>query len=151
CHRVDKWDDVLPELFAPGHKLLGPRGLGAGEHPVPVVLTGADARDLKKARLERWNGASWVKFASLGRFRADDDDPEDILAYLWWLLNPEDGPVYAPRRGADRAELNGLLRYAMRDVIYQEVALFGLAKVAISLFTSDEDGDILASYMKAAP
>lgn len=151
CHRVDQWADVLPELFGPGPKMLGLHGLGAGEYPVPVVLTGADVSGLKQARTDWGSGARWAKFAPLGRFRMDDDNPEDILAYLWWLLNPEEGPVYAPKRDADRDELRDLLRYAMREVIYQETALFGLAKAAKSLFTSDTDSDILASYMKAAP
>lgn len=149
CHRVDQWEKVLPELFGPGRKMLGPRGLGAGDYPVPVILTGSDTSELRMARLERYNGASWVKFAPLGRLRTDDDNPEDVLAYLWWLLNPQEGPVYAPKRDADRVELRDLLRHTMRDVIYQERALFGLAKAARSIFTSDTDSDILASYMQA--
>jgi hypothetical protein len=153
CHRVDRWDDdVLHELFAARHGMLGPQGLGTGEFPVPVVLTGADDGDLRKARMERCSGAAWVKFAPLGRLRMDDEDPEDILAYLWWLLNPpERTPVYAPKRGIDQEVWRDMLRHVMRKVIYDEDELFGWAKAAGAFFTSDTDADILAGYTKAAP
>lgn len=151
CHRVDWWEDVLPELFGTGSKMIGPRGLGTGAYPVPVVLTGADVSELRRARLERYEGAPWVDFAPLGRFRKDGDDPEDILAYLWWLLNPEEGPVYAPKRGVDQAEVADVLRHAMREVIYDRLALFGQAKALRSMFTSGRDTDLIAAYRKAAP
>jgi CHAT domain len=153
CHRVDLWDEVVHDLLTAQRAMLGPRGLGAGEHPVPVVLTGADTDELQRARLERCNGAAWAKFAPLGRFRADDEYPEDILAYLWWLLNPpERTPVYAPRRGINHSDWQDMLRHTMRKAaIYDEDELFGWAKAAKMFFTSDTDGDILASYMKAAP
>ncbi|MBO0806664.1 MAG: hypothetical protein J2P25_26735, partial [Nocardiopsaceae bacterium] len=152
CHRVDKWLHVLPELFDSRRGMLGRRGLGVGEHKVPVVLTGADEGDLASAR-ERLSGSGWAKFLPLRRFRADDEDPEDILAYLWWLLNPpEQTPVYAPKRGTDPADWRDLLRHAMRNAaIYDEEELFGWAKAARAFFTSDTDDDILRGYTRAAP
>jgi hypothetical protein len=149
CHRVDQWgEDALADLLA----MLGPRGLGSsGARRVPVVLTGADAGLLAEARLVRFNGAAWARFAPLGRFRSDDEDPEDILAYQWWLLNPpERTPVYAPRRGADES-WQGQLRWVMRNTLYDEHELFGFVKVSSFFFTSDMDGDMLDSYSRAAP
>lgn len=153
CHRVDRWvDDVdhrdaLDDLLA----MLGPKGLSPGAYPVPVVLTGADTGALGTARQEK-HGAAWVKFLPLGRFRDGDDDPEDILAYQWWLLNPPERiPVYAPKRGADPG-WQDQLRWVMGNAtaIYDEAQLFGFAKASRVFFTADMDADILANYAKAA-
>jgi hypothetical protein len=146
CHRVDQWLDGLHDLL----HMIGPAGLSPGAHPVPVVMTGADTGELADARHARYNGAAWAKFAPLDRFNSDDDDPEDILAYQWWLLNPpERTPVYAPRRGAHR-DWQGQLRWVMRKSLYDEHELFGFVKVSGYFFTSDMDGDMLDSYARAA-
>jgi hypothetical protein len=149
CHRVDEWgEDALADLLA----MLGPRGLGSSkQHRVPVVLTGADTGLLAEARV-RLGHAEWARFAALGRFRSDDADPEDILAYQWWLLNPpERTPVYAPRRGVDES-WQGVLRKAMgKTTLADQDELFGWVKVLSFFFTSDMDGDILDSYSRAAP
>ena len=57
-------------------------------------------------------------------------------------------PVYALKRGADPGWQN-LLRWVMRNVIYDETELFGFAKAAGIFFTPDMDADILAGYEKA--
>ena len=146
CHRVDLWLEALDDLLA----MIGPKGLSPGAFPVPVVMTGADTGELANARLFRYNGAAWAKFAPLDRFCDRDDDPEDILAYQWWLLNPpERTPVYAPKRGADPG-WQSQLRFVMRNVIYDETELFGFVKASGVFFTSEMDGDILASYARAA-
>ena len=150
-HRVDRWVDDIDHLDALDALLamLGPKGLSPGAYPVPVVLTGADTAALATARQEK-HGAAWAKFLPLGRFRDGDDDPEDILAYQWWLLNPpERTPVYAPKRGADGWQ--DQIRWAMSNAraIYDEVQLFGFAKASRFFFTADMDGDILAGWDKA--
>jgi len=146
CHRVDLWLDALDDLLA----MIGPKGLTPGADPVPVVMTGADIGELANARHGKWNGAAWAKFARLDRFRNQDDDPEDILAYQWWLLNPPDQtPVYAPRRGADPG-WQSQLRFVMRNVIYDETELFGFVKASGFVFTSEMDDDILDSYARTA-
>lgn len=150
CHRVDRWVDDIDHLDALDDLLgmLGPKGLSPGAYPVPVVLTGADTGALATARHEK-HGAPWATFLPLGRLRDHDDDPEDLLAYQWWLLNPpERTPVYALKRGADPGWQN-LLRWVMRNVIYDETELFGFAKAAGVFFTPDMDADILAGYEKA--
>jgi hypothetical protein len=146
CHRVDEWLDALDGLLA----LLGPQGLSPGGHAIPVVMTGTETGALAQARLDTYKGAAWAKFAPLDRFHSDDSDPEDILAYQWWLLNPpERTPVYAPKRGADPS-WQGQLRFVMRKSLYDEQELFGFVKASSFFFTSDMDGDMLASYAKAA-
>jgi hypothetical protein len=150
CHRVDRWVDDIDHLDALDDLLgmLGPKGLSPGAYPVPVVLTGADTGALATARHDK-HGAPWVTFLPLGRLSDHDDDPEDLLAYQWWLLNPpERTPVYALKRGADPGWQN-LLRWVMRNVIYDETELFGFAKAAGIFFTPDMDADILAGYEKA--
>jgi hypothetical protein len=152
CHQVDQWgEDALRDLLA----MLGPRGLGSsGARRVPVILTGTDEDQLADAR-RTLNGAAWAKFATLGRFRDDEEDPEDILAYQWWLLNPPAGiPVYAPRRDA----MQGWRRLLRREMqkhavqIYDEDALFGWAEAARDdYFTSDMDHALLDSYSRPAP
>ena len=80
---------------------------------------------------------------------------EDLLAYLWWLLNPPDGtPVYAPRRDAlpgwRKLLRREMEKYAVR--IYDADALYGWAEAAREdYFTSDMDSDLLASFARAAP
>jgi hypothetical protein len=152
CHRVDRWVDDIDRLDALDDLLgmLGPKGLSPGAYPVPVVLTGADTGALATARQER-HGAAWATFLPLSRFRDGDDDPEDILAYQWWLLNPpERTPVYAPKRGADPG-WQDQLRWVMSNAraIYDEAQLFGFAKASRVFFTADMDADILNGYDKA--
>jgi len=154
CHRVDRWLEALDDLL----DMLRPQGLGPGAYPVPVIMTGADGaeqgRPLLDARLNRFYGASWVAFEPLGRLRSEDSDPEDILAYQWWLLNParDEQPVYAPRRGSSAAGWHGLLRWAMAERrLYDEQALFGFARVAKDYFTPDMDNDVLAAFAKVSP
>ena len=105
----------------------------SGRVSVPVVMTGAcgaeQGRQLEEAWLDH-HGAGWIKFEPLDRFRSDDDNPEDILAYQWWLLNPPQGrsQVYAPRRGSSLS-WHGLLRYVMQDkALYDEQVLFTFVK-----------------------
>lgn len=154
CHRVDRWLEALDDLL----DMLRPQGLGPGAHPVPVIMTGADGAEqglpLLEARLNRFHGASWIEFQQLGRLRSEDSDPEDILAYQWWLLNParDKQPVYAPRRGSSPAGWHGLLRWAMAERrLYDEQALFGFARVARDYFTPDMDNDVLAAFAKVSP
>jgi hypothetical protein len=148
CHRVDGWLDALEDLLG----MLCQTGLGAGTVPIPVVATGADVDPLRSVRLQRWNGKPWVKAAPLGRLPTADD--EDLLAYLWWLLNPPaDTPVYAPLRNA-LPGWRGLLRREMERhavQIYDEDTLFGWARVAQDYFTSEMDHDLIATFARAAP
>lgn len=155
CHQVHRWLDALDDLL----EMLGPQGLGPGEHPLPVVMTGADSDErgsqLREARLEKYNGATWIRFEPLGRFRSDDDDPEDILAYQWWLLNPMGRhPVFAPRRGSTN-DWQGILRQHLGDKrkpLYDEPSLFGMAQALVPFFfTSDTDNDVLTAFARAAP
>ena len=145
CHRVDQWLDALEDLIG----MLGSSGLHPGPDPVPVVLTGADTGELRRALEGRLRGRSWVKCAPLDRFSSADD--EDILAYQWWLLNPpESKPVYAPKRGAHDWE--GTMRFVMNLLpgpMYQPDLLFGYVQT-LADFTSDMDDDLLASYERAA-
>jgi CHAT domain-containing protein len=147
CHRVDQWLDALEDLIG----MLGPRGLHPGPDPVPVVLTGADTRDLHDVLEGSWRGPSWVRCAPLGRFSSEDD--EDILAYQWWLLNPpEEEPVFAPKRGVS-SEWQAQLRWVMDNAakaLYDEKVLFGFAKTLVGSLTSDRDDDLLASYDRTA-
>lgn len=152
CHRVDQWgDDALAGLLA----MLGRPGVGSsGAHRVPVVLTGANAGQLaEKARGGRLDGVPWAKVAPLGRLRSDDEDPEDILAYQWWLLNPPAGSdVYAPKRGLDPS-WHRMMRGAMSkaSALYDAEALFGWADTATPfIFTRNNDGDMLDGYLRAA-
>jgi hypothetical protein len=146
CHRVDQWLEALEDLIG----MLGSSGLHPGLDPVPVVLTGADTGELRRALEGRLRGRSWVKCAPLDRFSSADD--EDILAYQWWLLNPpESQPVYAPKRGAGD-DWQGSLRFVMNlfpGSMYEPAVLFGFVKT-LAEFTSDMDDDLLASYEKAA-
>jgi hypothetical protein len=151
CHRVDTWAGVLDDLI----DALGPKGLGAGVWPVPVVLTGTDRGAFHATREEAWSGPGWVRCLPLKWFRSDDDDPEDILAYQTWLLNPPDKlpvkyPVFAPRRGAN-TEWQGLLRDRLEDegVLYHP-AIYKMAARLKTFFTSDRDDDLLAGYEDAA-
>ena len=149
CHRVDKWGDALGPLL----KMLGPPGLNPGLDPVPVVLTGAGTGELAEMQVEK-STARWVHFLPLGRFRSDDDDPEDILAYQWWWLNPEDRdtPVYAPRRGAE--DWHDLIRNSMDErPLYAKKHLLKFAQLAVSRrwFTADMDADILDAYARGVP
>jgi len=151
CHRVDLWLDAFDDLL----DMLKPQGLGPGEHPVPVVMTGAGGAEqgsqLEEARLKH-RGAAWIRFEPLGRFRCDDSDPEDILAYQWWLLNPPlDRKVYAPKRGSTLG-WQALLRLFMQDkALYDEKALFAFATTSVDYFTADTDNDVLAGFAQAAP
>jgi hypothetical protein len=145
CHRVDGWVDALDDLLG----MLGPTGLHPGAIPVPVVLTGADVDPITTIRTRGWSGRQWATAAPLDRFPTADD--EDLLAYLWWLLNPPGGkPVYAPRRGGPQG-WRDMLRWIMRNCIYDEDELFGWAMTAVDYFTSEMDHDLLASFARAAP
>jgi hypothetical protein len=148
-HRIDQWGDAVRPLLA----MLGPPGLNPGFDPVPVVLTGTNVGDLADMRAAK-STYQWVHFLPLGRFHSEDDDPEDILAYQWWLLNPYDRktPVYAPRRGADGWQ--EYIRLAMSDrPLYAKKYLLQFAEVAVKRreFTSDMDEDILDGYARAMP
>jgi hypothetical protein len=118
-------------------------------------MTGAGGAEqgsqLEEARLKH-RGAAWIRFEPLGRFRCDDSDPEDILAYQWWLLNPPlDRKVYAPKRGSTLG-WQALLRLFMQDkALYDEKALFAFATTSVDYFTADTDNDVLAGFAQAAP
>ena len=153
CHRVDLWLDAFEDLRG----MLRPQGLGPGEHPVPVVMTGACGAEQGSQLEEAWldhHGAGWIKFEPLDRFRSDDDNPEDILAYLWWLLNPPQGrsQVYAPMRGSSLS-WHGMLRFVMQDkALYDEQVLFTFVKELVpDYFTADADNDVLAGFARIAP
>ena len=149
CHRVDQWGDgAIAALLA----MLGRRGLGeSGGHRLPVVLTGAKAGQLAEAKEGKLNGP-WARVSPLDRLRSDDEDPEDILAYQWWLLNPPPGSdVYAPKRGLDPS-WHRMMRRAMKDAatLYDAEALFGWADTATPfIFTRNNDGDMLDGYLRA--
>lgn len=147
CHRVDQWLEALEDLIG----ILGPRGLHPGPYPVPVVLTGADARELHEVLEAGWRGPAWVRCVPLGRFSSEDD--EDILAYQWWLLNPpETEPVFAPKRGASsgwQKQLRWVMEHSAK-ALYDGKVLFGFARTLDESLISDRDDDLLASYDKAA-
>jgi CHAT domain len=145
-HRVDKWIYTLDDLLG----MLGPMGLESGADPVPVVMTGADM-DLKDTRLSKWkSGRAWIRSAPLDRFPTDDD--EDLLAYLWWLLNPpKDTPVYLPLH-RDDPTWRKVLRTALKDCIYDQDLLFTWVIAMDNLFDKQEiDHELLASFAQAAP
>jgi hypothetical protein len=145
CHRVHGWVDALDDLLG----MLGPTGLHPGAVPVPVVMTGADVDPITSTRTRAWSGKRWATAAPLDRFPKAND--EDLLAYLWWLLNPPGGkPVYAPRRSGPQGWPD-MLRWIMRNCIYDEDELFGWAMTAVDYFTSEMDHDLLASFSRAAP
>jgi CHAT domain len=153
CRRVDEWMQELKDLL----DLLGPHGLQAGTSSIPVVLTGADVRELQNARETKLAGPTWVQCLPLRRFSKDKDehghevDPairdEDILAYTWWLLNPPpDEPVYAPRRGVSD-DWRNILRMVVEDSpLYPAQKLYKFAGMAPVFFTSGNDDALLASY-----
>ena len=153
CHRVDLWLDAFGDLKG----MLRPQGLGPGARPLPVVMTGAcgaeQGSELQEAEAT-YSGAAWIKFHPLNRFRCSDLDPEDLLAYQWWLLNPPRGrsEVYAPKRGSSHG-WHGLLRYAMKDkALYDEQVLFTFVKMLVpDYFTCDTDNDVMAGFAKVAP
>ncbi|MGD0247368.1 MAG: hypothetical protein ABSB59_44580, partial [Streptosporangiaceae bacterium] len=147
CHRVDNWVDALDDLLG---GLLDSPGLSGGALPVPVVMTGADVDPLKEARLRSWNGLAWVLPEPLDRFTTDDE--EDILAYLWWLLNPpKKERVYAVSRTA-LPGWPGLLRlFLQASPVYPGDNLFVVAKTMSDYFTPGNDDELLASYAKVLP
>jgi hypothetical protein len=144
CHRVDKWLDALDDLLG---GLLDSTGLNGGGLPVPVVMTGADVDPLKEARLREWNGLSWMLAEPLDRFTTHDE--EDILAYLWWLLNPPPKEhVYAVSRKAPPG-WPPLLRELLQGYpLYPADRLFVAARVMTDYFTSGNDDELLASFEK---
>jgi hypothetical protein len=147
CHKVDKWLDALDDLLG---GLLDSTGLNGGALPVPVVLTGADVDPFKDARLHRWNGLSWVRFEPLDRFSTEDD--EDILSYLWWLLNPPPrGQVYAVARNALPGWPKALRMFLRAAPVYPAEELFAVAEILSDYFTSANDDDLLATYAKVLP
>jgi hypothetical protein len=147
CHRVDKWIDALDDLLG---GLLDSTGLSGGTLPVPVVLTGADIDPLQETRLRAWNGLSWAWSEPLDRFTTHDE--EDILAYLWWLLNPPPKEhVYAVSRTALPAWPQMLRLYLRNSPLYPADDLFVVAKTMSDYFTSGNDDELLASYAKALP
>src|SRR5262249_15008171 len=128
-------------------------------NPVPVVMTGADVRqpgDPFHDGLASRKGAGWFRAYELDRLRGvkdglEDPDPEDILAYQWWLLNPPEGrPVYAPKR-CSHTGWHCQMLWVMRNVIYDELELFEFVKSSVDYFTADADNDVLASFAKVAP
>ena len=153
CHRVDLWLDAFEDLRG----MLRPQGLGPGEHPVPVVMTGACGAEQGSQLEEVWldhHGAAWIKFEPLDRFRSDDDNPEDILAYQWWLLNPPQGrsKVYAARRDSSLS-WHRMMRFVMQGkALYDEQVLFEFASTLVpDFFTEDTDNDVLAGFARIAP
>jgi len=145
CHRVDKWIDALDDLLS---GLLDSTGLNGGTRPVPVVLTGADVDPLKETRLRAWNGLSWFVSEPLDRFTTDDE--EDILAYLWWLLNPPPKEhVYAISRTAPPGWPQLLRLFLQAHPLYPADNLYVVAKAMSDYFTSGNDEELLASYAKA--
>jgi hypothetical protein len=145
CHRVDKWIDALDDLLG---GLLGSTGLAGGTRPVPVVLTGADVDPLTETRLRAWNGLSWVLSEPLDRFTTHDE--EDILAYLWWLLNPPPKEhVYAIARTAPPGWPQLLRLFLRAYPLYPADNLYVVAKAMSDYFTSGNDEELLASYAKA--
>ncbi len=144
CHRADKWLDALDDLLG---GLLDSPGLNGRGLPVPVVMTGADVDPLKEARLRTWNGLAWMLPEPLDRFTTDDE--EDILAYLWWLLNPpRKEHVYAVSRTA-LPGWSGLLRLFLQAApLYPGDNLFVVAKTMSDYFTPGDDDELLASYAR---
>jgi hypothetical protein len=147
CHKVDRWLDALDDLLG---GLLDSTGVNGGALPVPVVLTGADIDPFTDARLHKWNGLSWVRFEPLDRFSAEDD--EDILSYLWWLLNPPPrGQAYAVTRNALPGWPKALRRFLRAAPLYPAEELFAVAETLSDYFTSASDDDLLAAYAKVLP
>lgn len=139
CHRVDGWLDALDDLLG----MLGPTGLHPGTPPLPVVLAGADIAQLNTTRQRTWSGRPWVKAAPLDRLSTAQD--EDMHAYQWWLMNPPEGqPAYSPRRGAPQG-WQSMLRWVMKDRLFDADTLYGFAAVAQDYFTSETDLELLAS------
>jgi hypothetical protein len=150
-HRVDLWGPDLLDGLIP---LLGPQGIGSRDHPVPVVLTGlagANHSAFHDAMEGPWRGP-WVRWAPLEWFHSDEQDPEDLLAYQTWLLNPPDSEhrVFALKRGAS-PDWQAVLRerLELRGVLYHP-DIFKVAAMLTSSFTSDRDDDLLASYEAVA-
>jgi hypothetical protein len=138
CHRVDGWLDAADDLLG----MLGPGGLRSDVPPLPVVLTGSDVDPLK-AWLRTRSSATWFRAAPLDRLSAMQD--EDLRAYHWWLLNPPEGkPAYFPKRHAPPG-WQQLLRWVMRDRMFDADALFGFAAAAQDYLTSETDLELLAS------
>jgi hypothetical protein len=156
CHRIDEWgafDDLVG--------LLGPNGLIQGNTPVPVMFTAADGSRLQGAEEGSWSGATWIDVRPLGRFSKDRDAAgeevdealrdEDILAYLWWLLNPEkeNERVYALRRSAAKPDWAGMMRLHLevaKAPIYPRHVLRRMVREMGIFFTDGDDGDLLAKY-----
>jgi hypothetical protein len=150
CHRVDLWVDVVEKLLAQ----VGPAGLGAGATPLPLVLTGA-VGDERSSPLgdARKNGAPWIQYLPLARFQCAEDNPEDILAYQWWLLNPPRGQrVYVPRRGSRPSWQRMMRAFMMGRAVYEET-LFEFAGTLVPDYFVDggDDNAVISAYTKAAP
>jgi hypothetical protein len=81
---VHEWDKAFVGLL----EMLGTNGLGTGDRPVPAILTGSLSRvggeKLADQRRKPKLGDAYLVFEPLKPF----EDPEDLLAYQWVLLNP---------------------------------------------------------------
>lgn len=152
CHRVDRWADAVQPVL----ELLGPKGFGSGT-PLPVVLTGAvgdePGSQLKSAREGRHAQAPWVTYLPLGRFGCDDAEPEDGLAYQWWLLNPPSGRmVYAARRNVSGGWVPIMRQFMADKKLYEEEALFSMANLLLDAYlVADDDLAMLKAYGRVAP
>jgi CHAT domain len=157
CHRIDEWG-----AFTDLVDLLGPNGLQMGETPVPVVFTAADGPELRDE--ERfWSGGTWMEVWPLDRFSKNSDEAdeemdealrdEDILAYLWWLLNPEkrNERVYALLRSAN-PDWPAIIRLYLEKAnapIYPRDELRPMARRMEFHFRPGNDDDLLARYASA--
>ena len=154
CHRVDKWAAAAKPML----DLLGPKGFGSGTPALPMVCTGAIGDEpgslLKDFREGRHAQAPWVRYLSLGRFGSDEREPEDALAYQWWLLNPPTGrQVYAVRRGGDPGWVEFVRLYLQDKHLYHEESLYGVAEVLRRqrYLVADDDVAMLQAYGRVAP
>jgi hypothetical protein len=151
CHRIDQWG-ACKDLVS----MLSPKGLRRGDTPVPVVFTfaGSGLEDEERA----WSGKPWIEVLPLGRLSKDRDQAgqevdeasrgEDVLAYLWWLLNPEreSERVYALSRNP-RPAWPEIMRFALEEApIFPRERLRGLAIAMHDSFKYDYDDELLATY-----
>jgi hypothetical protein len=154
-HLYDRALDALVDS-----EVLGPSGFGAGPRRLPVVLFGkqtvANGERLADAKA-RWAGAGWCQFHRVRHFRdiaASEGNDSDVLAYQWWLLNPEPalgGPaqVLAPQRTANNPWAD-VARLAMHDSrqLYSGERLAKFAAVALrnNWLTGSDDDAILRAF-----
>ncbi|HEU4349733.1 MAG TPA: CHAT domain-containing protein [Actinoplanes sp.] len=154
-HLYDRALDALVD-----NDVFGTRGFGDGAEMLPAVLFGkqAVANGARLAEADaRYRGATWWRCRSVQHFRdiaARNGSDEDVLAYQWWLLNPEPnlgglGQVLAPRRIADNpwADVARTVMLDSRQVYDGEllgrIAALGLQK---KWFSGSDDDAILRAY-----